>query len=245
MAVAIDVKELTVAYDGLRVLDDVSFAVDAGTLVGIVGPNGAGKSTLIKALLGLVPSESGRVSFFGRGLHDVRQNIAYVPQRTAIDWDFPITVLETVLIGTYPQLGWLRRPGKKELAKAYECLEKVGMERYAKRQISRLSGGQQQRMFIARALAQDPVLLFLDEPFVGVDTASEQTILAILKELRDEGKTALIVHHDLPKVREHFDEALLLNKALYGHGPATEMVTRDRIAELFAMPILQSADATA
>lgn len=245
MSFAIDVKKLTVSYDGARVLDDVSFAVEAGTLVGIVGPNGAGKSTLIKALLGLIPSDGGRVSFFGRSLSEVRRKIAYVPQRTAIDWDFPITVLETVLIGTYPHLGWLRRPGKKELAKAYECLERVGMHRYAKRQISRLSGGQQQRMFIARALAQDPILLFLDEPFVGVDASSEQTILSILKELRDEGKTALIVHHDLPKVREHFDEALLLNKALYGHGPAEEMVTRERIAELFAIPFLSPAEALA
>jgi len=245
MSAALEVRDLTVAYEGNIVLDRVTFSVGEGALVGIVGPNGAGKSTLLKAILGLIPRTRGSVQFFGRDLDQVRRGIAYMPQRSDIDWDFPITVLETVLIGTYPRLGWLRRPGKREVAKAYEALERVGMEKYAHRQIRRLSGGQQQRMFIARALAQDPVLLFLDEPFAGVDAGSERTILSILKELRDEGKTALIIHHDLAKVREHFDEALLLNRSLYGHGPAGEMVTRDRVAELFDIPILQQAEVTA
>ena len=245
MAYAVEVKELTVSYDGINVLDNVSFAVEEGTLAGIVGPNGAGKSTLLKALLGLIPRDRGQVSLLGRDLREVRRRIAYMPQRTVIDWDFPITVLETVLIGTYPRLGWLRRPGRREVAKAYECLERVGMERFAQRQISRLSGGQQQRMFLARALAQDPTLLLLDEPFAGVDAMSEQTILSILKELRNEGTTALIIHHDLAKVRDHFDEALLLNKALYGHGPALELVTPERVAELYSMSIFQQAEVTA
>lgn len=239
MAAPLEVRKLTVSYYDNKVLDDVSFTVERAGLIGIVGPNGGGKSTLIKALLGLIPHDRGEISFFGQNLRHVRRRIAYMPQRTQIDWDFPITVLETVLIGTYPTVGWIRRPGKAERDRAWACLEKVGMESCARRQIGELSGGQQQRVFIARALAQDPAMLLLDEPFAGIDRKSEETILSILEEFRDAGKTALIVHHDLRKVRDHFDEALLLNKSAVAYGRVEDVLSPERISTLYSVPLLR------
>lgn len=238
---AIAVDNLTVAYGSNTVVYKVGFRTDRGRLVGVVGPNGAGKTTLIKALLGLVPARTGAVSFWKGPLRETRRWIAYVPQRSQIDWDFPINVLETVLLGTYPYLGLFRRPGRAERERAMACLEQVGMADYAHRQIGALSGGQQQRVFIARALAQDAELFFLDEPFIGIDVQSEQTIVRVLRTLRDAGKTALIVHHDLNKVPQYFDDVLLINKTLIGYGPVEEVFTRDKLVAAFAsqLPLLQ------
>src|SRR5699024_2394735 len=192
---SIEVNNLTVSYYGKEVVKDVSFSFTSGKLIGIIGPNGAGKSTLLKAMLGLIPRDRGQITISGQAVNEWRKKIAYVPQRTQIDWDFPITVRDTVLLGTYPNLGLFKIPLKREKQLADECLEKVGMDAVEKRQISQLSGGQQQRVFLARALAQKADIFFLDEPFVGIDVASERMIIEILQQLRDEGKTIFIVHH--------------------------------------------------
>lgn len=224
MACNIDVQDLYVSYDGKTALKNINFKVESGKLVGIIGPNGAGKSTMMKAVLGLIPKDQGVVTFGGESIKEVRKKVTYVPQRATIDWDFPITVQNTVLLGTYPQLGLFHRPRKADKEWALECLEKVGMEALAKRQIGELSGGQQQRVFLARALAQKADMFFLDEPFVGIDVTSEALIIGILKELRDEGKTVFVVHHDLTKVEDYFDELILINKELIGAGPVKNVM---------------------
>lgn len=220
----ISVNDLHVSYYGKDAINGVSLAVRPQNIVGIIGPNGAGKSTLIKAILNLIPIDKGEIEIFGSNINDVRKKIAYVPQRNLIDWDFPINVLDTVLIGTYPSLGFFKRPKKNEREWAYECLRKVGMENFSKRQIGELSGGQQQRVFLARALAQKADLFFLDEPFVGIDMASEETIIQLLKDLRDQGKTVVVVHHDLSKASDYFDELVLLNKELISYGKVQEVL---------------------
>lgn len=230
MKTAIAVKELYVSYFGSEALKNVSFTVEEGKLVGIIGPNGAGKSTLLKALLNLIQKEKGEVAILGKTIKEMRTKVAYVPQRSSIDWDFPITVFDTVLLGTYPKLGVFKRPKKIDKAFAYECLEKVGMTEFRNRQIGELSGGQQQRVFLARALAQEPEIYLLDEPFVGVDVTSEETIILILKQLRDLGKTVLVVHHDLRKAKEYFNELILLNKELIDFG-VVEKVIRPEVLE--------------
>lgn len=233
MLPAIRVRHLHVSYYGNEAVRDVSFAFKPGTLVGIIGPNGAGKSTLIKAMLGLIPKDHGDVTMFGKSVKEMRKKIAYVPQRSDIDWDFPITVLETVLLGTYPSLGLFRRPSKQDKAWAHECLAKVGMQACARKQIGALSGGQQQRVFIARALAQKADIYFLDEPFVGIDVTSEEVIVNILRELRDSGKLVMVVHHDLSKVSRYFDEVLLLNKELIGCGAVAEVVRPELMSRAY------------
>lgn len=230
MKTAIAVKELYVSYFGSEALKNVSFTVEEGKLVGIIGPNGAGKSTLLKALLNLIQKEKGEVAILGKTIKEMRTKVAYVPQRSSIDWDFPITVFDTVLLGTYPKLGVFKRPKKIDKAFAYECLEKVGMTEFSNRQIGELSGGQQQRVFLARALAQEPEIYLLDEPFVGVDVTSEETIILILKQLRDLGKTVVVVHHDLRKAKEYFNELILLNKELIDFG-VVEKVIRPEVLE--------------
>src|SRR5699024_2423215 len=214
MSKKIEVNHLNVSYFGHRALRNISFSFETGKLIGIIGPNGAGKSTLIKAMFNLIPIESGNIKIAGKSIKEMRRKIAYVPQRNNIDWDFPITVKDTVLLGTYPNIKIFRRPKKADKEWAMHCLEKVGMQEYHKRQISELSGGQQQRVFLARALAQKADFFFLDEPFVGIDAASEKMIIKILQNLRDEGKTVLVVHHDLSKVEAYFDELILLNKEI-------------------------------
>ncbi len=218
MKAAISVNDLSVSYNGNDALRNVSFTVEEGKLIGIIGPNGAGKSTLLKVLLNLIKKDRGSIEILGKSIRQMRKSVAYVPQRSNIDWDFPITVMDTVLIGTYPNLGILKRPQKEHRAWAFECLEKVGMSEYRNRQIGELSGGQQQRVFLARALAQKPTMYFLDEPFVGVDVTSEEKIISILKELRDNGKTVIVVHHDLSKASDYFNELILLNKELIAYG---------------------------
>src|SRR5215217_5840548 len=197
---AIEVTDLTVAYHEKPVLWDVDLSVPPGVLMAIVGPNGAGKTTLIKAILGLIEPVAGQVSIFGRPYSEQRRQVGYVPQRGSVDWDFPTSVLDVVMMGRYGALGWIKRPGKAERAAALEALAKVGMEQFAHRQISQLSGGQQQRVFLARALVQDAQLYFMDEPFQGVDATTERSIVGILRELRSRGRTVLVVHHDLNTV---------------------------------------------
>ncbi|HLR79303.1 MAG TPA: metal ABC transporter ATP-binding protein [Bacillota bacterium] len=230
---AIEVQHLHVSYYGKEVIHDISFSIDRGRLVGIIGPNGAGKSTLIKAILGLIPKDQGNVKAFGKPMKEVRKKIAYVPQRSQIDWDFPITVRDTVLLGTFPRLGLFRRPKKADRQWAEQCLAKVDMKEFSKRQIGELSGGQQQRVFLARALAQRAELFFLDEPFVGIDVASEKTIIDILKQLRDDGKTVFVVHHDLAKIEDYFDELILLNKKLIQSGPVEDVFQQEFMMEAY------------
>lgn len=219
MSNSIMVNQLYVSYYGKTAIKNISFNIGEGSLVGIIGPNGAGKSTLMKAVLNLIPKDKGEITFDGQSIKEVRKSIAYVPQRNNIDWDFPITVRDTVLLGTYPNLGVFHWPKKKEKQWAYDCLKQVGMESFSKAQIGELSGGQQQRVFLARALAQKADYFFLDEPFVGIDISSEKTIIDILKKLRDEGKTVFVVHHDLSKVEEYFNELILINQELIESGP--------------------------
>lgn len=227
MTSPVTVNNLTVAYQKKPVLEDISFSVPEGKLIGIIGPNGAGKSTLIKAILELIPTISGKVQIFGSSYKQSRKKVGYVPQRESVDWDFPTDALDVVTMGRYGHLGWFKRPGKTDTTIAMECLEKVGMSQFASRQISQLSGGQQQRVFLARALAQDADLYFMDEPFVGVDAATEKAIITLLNDLKKQGKTVLVVHHDLNTVKEYFDWIMLLNKKLIGIGPTEVLFTKD------------------
>lgn len=235
MADTISVKNLSVSYYGNEVVRDISFSFPTGNLIGIIGPNGAGKSTMMKGVLGLIPRDSGEVSFEGKSIKEVRKQIAYVPQRSNIDWDFPILVRDTVLLGTYPNIGLFRRPRKEDKEWAYHCLEKVGMQDFSTRQIAELSGGQQQRVFLARALAQKANYFFLDEPFVGIDVASEEMIINILKGLRDEGKTVFVVHHDLTKVEDYFNELILMNKELIESGPVEQVIQPELMTKAYNM----------
>lgn len=237
MKKALEVKNLTVSYKVKEVLRDITLSMDIGNLIGIIGPNGAGKSTFIKAVLGLTPIDSGEVKIYGKSVDEMRNEIAYVPQRSDIDWDFPILVKDTVLLGTYPKLGLFKRPGKKEKDWAMDCLIKVGMEEYADRQIGELSGGQQQRVFIARALAQKAECFFLDEPFIGIDVATQDIIVNILAELRDEGKTLFVVNHDLMKVEGYFDDLILINKDLIGAGPVEEIFQPELMEKAYQTPL--------
>ena len=222
---AIEVADLTVAYGQKPVLWDIDLAVPAGTLMAIVGPNGAGKTTLIKAILGLLPVAAGQVLIYDKAYAQQRHLVGYVPQRGSVDWDFPTSVLDVVTMGRYGKLGWFKRPGRREQAIALEALEKVGMADYANRQISQLSGGQQQRTFLARALAQDAQVYFMDEPFQGVDAMTEKAIIVLLKELRAAGKTVIVVHHDLQTVPEYFDWVTLLNVRRIASGPVDQVFT--------------------
>ncbi|MFO1444695.1 metal ABC transporter ATP-binding protein [Bacillus sp. Bva_UNVM-123] len=227
------VKNLTVAYQKKPVLTDVSFEVPEGQLIGIIGPNGAGKSTLIKAVLGLIPRAAGEVEIYGKDYFPKDRVVGYVPQRGSVDWDFPTNALDVVLMGRYGHIGWFKRPGKKDVAFANECLRKVGMEAFAKRQISQLSGGQQQRVFLARALAQDSKIYFMDEPFVGVDAATERAIIKLLNELKNQGKTVLVVHHDLQTVKDYFDHVILLNVEMIASGPTEETFTIENLHKTY------------
>lgn len=222
---ALDVSHLTVFYNNQPVLVDCSVTVPQGVMLGVIGPNGAGKTTLIKAVLGLIPVEDGLVQVLGKTLKDARNSIAYVPQRSSVDWDFPITVFDMVLMGCYGTLGWFKRPGAFERAQVSEALAAVGLESYAFKPINTLSGGQQQRAFLARALMQQAQVYFLDEPFAGVDISSEKIIIMLFKKLRDEGKTVVVVHHDLFTASGYFDYVMLLNKTCIACGPTEDILT--------------------
>ncbi len=226
---AIEVADLTVAYRDKPVLWDIDLSVPAGVLMAIVGPNGAGKTTLIKAIQSLLKPAAGQVLIFGKPYEEQRRLVGYVPQRGSVDWDFPTSVLDVVMMGRYGSLGWIRRPGRSEHDMAMEALGKVAMEDFADRQISQLSGGQQQRVFLARALVQQADLYFMDEPFQGVDAKTERAIIGILKELRSAGKTVVVVHHDLQTVPEYFDWVSLLNVRLIASGPVDEVFTETNL----------------
>lgn len=224
---------MTVAYQRKPVLWDIELSLPPGKLVGVMGPNGAGKSTLIKASLDLIPRASGRVEIFGKPYHQQRQLVAYVPQRESVDWDFPVSALDVVTMGLYGKLGWFKRVGKKERALALQALETVAMADYAERQIRQLSGGQQQRVFLARALVQDAPLTLMDEPFAGVDAATEKAIVALLESLRQAGKTVVVVHHDLQTMAEYFDYLVMLNMRVVAAGPTCEVFTEENLRKTY------------
>jgi manganese/zinc/iron transport system ATP- binding protein len=230
---AASMRDLTVAYRDTPVLWDIDLDIPAGTLTAIIGPNGAGKSTLIKAAMGLVPVAAGSVEIFGQPYAEQRNLVGYVPQRGSVDWDFPTNALDVVMMGTYGHLGWIRRPGKAQRDIAMRCLEQLGMADFANRQISQLSGGQQQRVFLARALAQDAELYFMDEPFVGVDATTERAIVDLLRELRARGKTVVCVHHDLESAPDYFDWLVLLNVRLIASGPFRATFTPENLAQTY------------
>ena len=226
--------DLTVAYGRRPVLWNVDLTIDQPSLFGIIGPNGAGKSTLLKATLGLVPTTGGSVQFWGQPLAAVRRRLAYVPQRETVDWDFPVSVMDVVLMGASSQLGWFRRPGRRERELARDCLDRVGLADLAGRQIGRLSGGQQQRVFLARALAREADIYFLDEPMAGVDAGSQEEIFAILVGLRDAGKLVVAVHHDLRTASRWFDAVALVDMRLVATGPTADVLTPANLNQTYA-----------
>lgn len=238
------VDHLSVAYDDTVVLKDVSFQIEQGTMTAIVGPNGAGKSTLVKAMLGLVPLVEGTIeltldaktvsAYGGAKTNSIYNHIAYVPQTSAVDWDYPITVFEVVLMGTYRRLGWFKRPGKHEREEAAKALQTVGMLDYAQRSISQLSGGQQQRVFLARALVENQEVYLLDEPFKGIDKTTESVLVKIMKEMQLAGKTLLIVHHNLQTLETYFDQVLCVNRRLVGMGPVRDIVGSHILDETYS-----------
>lgn len=226
---ALAIRGLTVSYRERPAVFSVDATFQPGRMTAIVGPNGAGKSTLLKAALGVIPRLSGTATVFGQPLDAVRERLAYLPQRASVDWDFPTRVIDVVLMGLYRELGLFRLTGARHLDRARACLDRVGMAEFADRQIGRLSGGQQQRVFLARALAQRADLYLLDEPFAGVDAATERVIIDVLRELRAEGKAVVCVHHDLATVREYFDDVLLLNVRRIAEGPVETTFTADTL----------------
>jgi len=233
--IAIKIDDLTVAYDYKPVLWDIDLVIPEGVLMAIVGPNGAGKSTLIKSILGIIKPIAGSVQIFGKPYQKQVSKVAYVPQKGSVDWDFPTTALDVVIMGTYGSLGWIKRPGQKEKKAALEALEKVGMLEFKTRQISKLSGGQQQRVFLARALVQDASIYLMDEPFQGVDATTEKAIINILKELRQAGKTLIVVHHDLQTVPEYFDWVTFLNVKGIASGPVKDILNDDNLTKTYGI----------
>jgi manganese/zinc/iron transport system ATP- binding protein len=229
----LEVHNLTVAYSRRPVLWDIDFAIPPGVLVGLVGPNGAGKSTLLKAAMGLLPLASGEVRLFGERLPANRQRVGYVPQRESVDWDFPTDVLDVVLMGRYGKQRLFRRPTAADREIAQRALQQMGMGGFAHRQISQLSGGQQQRVFLARALAQQADLYLMDEPLAGVDAATEHAVIELLRELRQQGRTVLVVHHDLASVPEYFDWVMMLNLRLVATGPVRDVFTSENLRQTY------------
>lgn len=230
---AIEVHNLTASYNRKPVLWDVDFKLPQGKLIGIVGPNGSGKTTLLKNIMGLMEPDSGYVNILGQKLDKVREKVSYVPQRESVDWDFPANVFDVVEMGRYRKSNLFKRLSKKDKEITTQALEKVNMLEFSKRQISQLSGGQQQRVFIARSLAQQADLYLMDEPFVGVDAATEDSILALLTQMKQEGKTVVIVHHDLQTAYEYFDWIVLLNTRLVASGPKDEVFTPALLQEAY------------
>jgi manganese/zinc/iron transport system ATP- binding protein len=233
LASPLSIHDMTVAYHRKPVLWDIDYSAPKGELIGIVGPNGAGKSTLIKACLDLVPRASGSVRFFGRPYRQQRHIVGYVPQRESVDWDFPASALDVVTMGRYGRIPWCIPPRKKDREAAMQCLDQVGLADYARRQISKLSGGQQQRVFLARALAQDSEIYFMDEPFAGVDAATESAIVELLRSLKKRGRTVLVVHHDLQTVPEYFDHVILLNMRIVVTGQTSEVFTPENLQRTY------------
>jgi manganese/zinc/iron transport system ATP- binding protein len=233
----LSVSHLCAAYERAEVVSDVSFTLSPQTLTALVGPNGAGKSTLLKAVLGLHPVSSGRVLFWGEPLASRRRDIAYVPQRNAVDWTFPATSLDVVLMGLYAEIGWFRWPKRRHRERALATLDEVGMAEFATRPIGDLSGGQQQRVFLARALVQKAELLVLDEPFTGIDATTQDVILTLLRHHRDKGGAVICVHHDLETVPLWFDQVFFLNRKRISHGSIGEVFTQENIRKTYGLPV--------
>ena len=231
--IVIDVKHLTVSYQAKPALLDVSVQIESDQLVGVIGPNGAGKSTFIKAVLGFVKPDLGTVLINGESAQKAKGEVAYVPQRGAVDWDFPITVKEVALMGRYQQIPWHTTPRSKDYDAAFTALEMVRMQDFAERQIGELSGGQQQRVFLARALAQGSDILLLDEPFAGVDAATERAILEVLERAKENGKTLVVVHHDLSTAAEYFDKLILIKQRMYAFGTPQMVLNEELLSSVY------------
>ncbi|MFT5667712.1 MAG: manganese/zinc/iron transport system ATP- binding protein [Vicingaceae bacterium] len=231
--ISIETHNLTVSYNRRPVLWNVDFELPTGKIIGIIGPNGSGKTTLLKAIMGLVPTSSGYVKIFDQDLNDVRSRVSYVPQRESVDWDFPASVMDIVLMGRYKKNNLFKRISKADRDIAAEALEKVNMLEFSKRQISQLSGGQQQRVFIARSLAQGADIYIMDEPFVGVDAATEEAILKLLSDMKKDGKTVVVVHHDLQTAKDFFDWIVLLNTRMVAAGPIEEIFNETLLQEAY------------
>jgi len=240
----LSIRDLTVAYHRKPVIWDIDLDLPAGKLVGLVGPNGAGKSTLLRAAMGLIPSTSGRVRFFGRPYPESRHRVGYVPQRESVDWDFPVSAIDVVTMGLYREIGWFRRVRKQHVARAMAAMEQVGIGDLASRQISQLSGGQQQRTFLARALVQNADLYLMDEPFAAVDASTEQAIIEVLREMKSQGKTALVIHHDLQSVPQFFDHVILLNMRIVANGPVDEVYTPENLQKTYGGRLTLLEEAT-
>lgn len=231
--IPLSIYDLTVAYHRKPVIWDVAFDVPPGKLIGVVGPNGAGKSTLLKACMGLIPTASGRIQIFGKTYRENQHRVGYVPQRESVDWDFPVSAIDVVTMGLYRDIGWCRGVRRKHTEAAREAMHRVGIAELADRQISQLSGGQQQRTFLARALVQNADLYLMDEPFAAVDAATEKAIVAILREMKSTGKTALVIHHDLQTVPEYFDYVVLLNMRVVAFGPIESVFTNENLQKTY------------
>jgi manganese/zinc/iron transport system ATP- binding protein len=229
----VEVHDLTIAYDNKTVLWNADFSIPYGKMVGIVGPNGAGKSTLLKSVMELIPNAGGYIKIFNKKLKNVRERVAYVPQKESVDWDFPVKVIDVVEMGRYGKKNLFKRLNENDKKIASESLAKVKMLEFAERHISELSGGQQQRVFIARALAQEADVFFMDEPFSGVDMASEKTIVDVLLNLQKEGKTIFVVHHDLQSAMEYFDWMILINKRIVASGPIDVVFTSELLQKTY------------
>ena len=223
---AIEIRNLTVAYGENIALENFNLDVEVGSLVALVGPNGAGKSTLIKTILKFLKQITGKIKINGK-------NLAYVPQRNSVDWDFPTTLFDVVEMGCYGRVGLFKRVNKKEKQKVFKAIEQVGMLDFKDRQISELSGGQQQRAFIARALVQEADIYLMDEPFQGVDSTTEKSIVDILKKLKSDGKTLLVVHHDLQTVPTYFESVTFINKTVIASGKVKEVFTQENIDKTY------------
>jgi len=239
----LSIHDLTVAYHRKPVIWDVDLDLPEGKLIAVVGPNGAGKSTLLKACLDLVPRASGEVRVYGRPYRRQRGLVGYVPQRESVDWDFPVSALEVVAMGTYGRIGWCRPVRRRHREIAREALRHVGIGHLADRQIAQLSGGQQQRVFLARALAQDAKVYLMDEPFAAVDAATERAIVDLLRELRERGRTVLVVHHDLATVDRYFDWVVLLNMRVVAAGPTEEVFNNDNLKKTYGGKLTLLAEA--
>lgn len=236
MSAALEVDHLSVAYNNAIVLHDLCASIPQGVVAALIGPNGAGKTTFLKSMLHLVPTTSGTITILGKPYHEVAKDIAYIPQRSSVDWSFPATVRDIVIMGRYASLGWFKRPTKTDWHLAEQALEQVGLSNYAHRPIHELSGGQQQRLFLARAFTQQPQLYLLDEPFAGIDAYSEKMIISLLHQIRNEGKTVIMVHHDLHTLENYFDWVLLINKRSIACGPVSQAVTPTTLAQAYGAP---------
>jgi ABC-type Mn2+/Zn2+ transport system ATPase subunit len=234
----LDVSDVSVGYNGQPVLEKISFSIPSGAYVAVVGPNGAGKSTLFKMLVGLLPVRSGHVTIHGQGLGRHKDCVAYIPQREEVDWRFPVTVSDVVLMGRYGRLGWLRRPSKEDHAVVRRALQQLGIENLKDQSIGELSGGQQQRVFLARAIAQEPHILLLDEPFTGIDAVTQEVTLALLEELHTRGVTILVSTHDLNLAAQRFERVLLLNRKIVAFGPASQVFTPEIVRQVFSGQML-------